>query len=104
MPEQTGRLWARVPVASGFDANLEAEYTGAQYCQDPDSGADVRLDGGTWLNAALSRIWNLGGRGSAGGRRLETRISADNLADTALYDQCGIPRMGRLLRFSVRVF
>lgn len=101
MPEQAGRLWTRVPVVAGLDLNLEAEYTGAQFCQDPNSGADVELDGGTWLNAALSRVWTLG-RGI--GQRLETRVSVDNLADTALYDQCGLPRMGRLFRFAVRVF
>lgn len=104
MPGQTGRLWVRMPIVTDVDASFETEYTGAQFCQSPDTGADVRLDGGTWLNAALSRVWHLAGRGRSGGRRLETRISADNLADTALYDQCGIPRMGRLFRFSVRVF
>lgn len=103
MPEQSGRIWARFPVTAGLDANLEAEYTGAQFCQDPDSGSDVELDGGTWLNAALSKVWRLG-RGGGLGQRLETRVSVDNMADTALYDQCGLPRMGRLFRFSVRVF
>lgn len=102
MPEQTGRFWVRAPVGLDVDAQFETEYTGSQFCQSPDTGADVRLEGGTWLNAALSRVWDLVGR--AGGRRIETRVSADNLADTALYDQCGLPRMGRLLRFSVRVF
>jgi iron complex outermembrane receptor protein len=103
MPEQSGRLWARFPLTAGFDANVEAEYTGAQFCQDPNTGTDVELDGGTWLNAALSRVWRLG-RSAGLGSRLETRVSVDNLADTALYDQCGLPRMGRLFRLSVRVY
>lgn len=102
MPEQAGRLWLRAPTVAQIDAQIEAEYTGAQFCQDPNTGADVELDGGTWWNVALRRVWSFGR--SSGARRIETRVAGDNLADHALYDQCGLPRMGRLLRFSVRVF
>jgi iron complex outermembrane receptor protein len=98
VPERAGSGWVRVPLFAGVASTLEAEYTGVQYCIDPDSGADVRLDGGTWLNAVLSKIW------STGGRRLETSVSGYNLGDTALYDACGLPRAGRLFRFQVRVF
>ena len=35
---------------------------------------------------------------------METRVSVDNLGDTALYDQCGLPRPGRLMRFQIRLF
>ena len=102
VPERAGSVFLRVPVVADLATTLEAEYTGAQYCIDPDSGADVRLDGGTWLNAVLSKIWHLGG--AAGGRRIETSVSGLNLSDTALYDSCGLPREGRLLRFQLRVF
>lgn len=102
LPEQAGSAYVRFPLAWGVSASTEAEFTGAQFCQDLDTGADVELDGGTWLNAALARVWSLGRGGT--GRSLETRVSADNLADTALYDQCGLPRPGRLLRLQVRIF
>jgi iron complex outermembrane receptor protein len=103
MPEQQGRIWLRFPLPAGIDADTELEYTGSQFCQDPDSGADVELDAGTWWNAGLSRTWSLGPVGAWGGR-LETRVSAVNLGDTALYDQCGLPRQGRMLSFQLRVF
>jgi iron complex outermembrane receptor protein len=99
LPGRAARGWVAFPIAAGFTATAEAEYTGPQFCQDPDSGADVELAGGTWLNATLSRTWSLGSA-----RRLQTSASADNLADSALYDQCGLPRPGRLLSVSVRVF
>lgn len=99
LPGRTARGWVSFPIAAGFTGVGEAAYTGPQFCQDPDSGADVELAGGTWLNATLSRIWSLGSA-----RRLEASASADNLADSALYDQCGLPRPGRMLSVSVRVF
>jgi hypothetical protein len=102
VPETSGSIFARVPFGEGFSTSLEAEYTGSQFCIDPDSGDDVELDGGSWLNAALSKVWALSTSG--GGRRIETSIAASNLGDTALYDSCGLPRAGRLLRFQVRIF
>lgn len=102
VPEQAGRAYVRLPLAAGVRGTAEAEYTGAQFCQDPSTGEDVELDGGTWLNAALSKVWRLGRGGQ--GRNVETSVRADNLGDTALYDQCGLPRAGRLFRFQVRIF
>jgi hypothetical protein len=103
MPERMGRIRIGAPLFAGFNGSAEAEYTGSQFCQDPNTGADVKLDGGTWLNGILSRIWSFS---SGGGtfQQVETTLSVDNLADTALYDQCGLPRAGRLFRFQVRVF
>jgi iron complex outermembrane receptor protein len=103
MPEQSGSAYLRFPILAGIDGTAEVEYTGPQFCQDPDTGADVELDGGNWFNAALSRVWDLSAAGPVG-RRMETRASVSNLADTALYDQCGLPRPGRLFQLSVRVF
>jgi len=103
MPEQQGRVWIELPLLAGIVADGEVEYTGSQFCQDPDSGADVELDGGSWLNAGLSKVWTLSS-GRTLARSLETRVSAVNLADNALYDQCGLPRQGRQIRFQLRLF
>ena len=102
LPEQAGRGFVRFPVAAGVQATLEAEYTGTQFCQDPDTGQDVELDDGTWFNAGLSKLWRLGRGGF--GQNLQTSVRAQNLGNTTLYDQCGLPRPGRILRFQVRVF
>lgn len=101
VPERTGSVHLRFPVVADLSTTLEAEYTGPQFCIDPDSGQDVQLDGGSWLNATLSKVWPwpAGGR-----RRVETSASALNFTDTALYDACGLPRAGRLFRLQIRVF
>ncbi|GMV06195.1 MAG: hypothetical protein AMXMBFR53_24710 [Gemmatimonadota bacterium] len=104
LPGASGSVYLRFPMGSGLSATAEARYTGSQFCQDVDTGADVRLDGGALLNADVARTWGL--TPSRGGifSRLETRLSVDNLTDRALYDQCGLPRPGRLLRLQLRVF
>lgn len=101
VPGRAGSAYVRFPLVADLSTVLEADYTGPQFCIDPDSGQDVRLDGGSWLNATLSKVWPWAG---AGGRRVETTVSALNLTDTALYDACGLPRAGRLFRFQMRVF
>jgi iron complex outermembrane receptor protein len=103
MPEQMGRIRLSVPVFRDFSLSGEAEYTGLQYAQHPDTGEDVELDGGVWWNFGLSRTWVLGST-SGLAQRVETSVGVDNLTDTLLFDQYGIPRMGRLFRFQVRVF
>ncbi|HSG09681.1 MAG TPA: TonB-dependent receptor [Longimicrobiales bacterium] len=104
LPERSGSAHVRFPLgSSGFTAGAEARYTGTQFCQDPDSGSDVELEGGTWLNGDLARTWRLPTTMNMLSR-LETRLGVDNLSDKALYDQCGLPRPGRLLRLQVRLF
>lgn len=104
LPERSGSVYARLPLAAGWTLGAEARYTGPQFCQDLNTGADARLPAGTWLNGDLVRIWSLpaGRRGLL--THLETRISVDNLTDTVLYDQFGLPRPGRLMRFQIRIF
>jgi len=104
LPETAGSAYVRIPLSPTTTLGAEADYTGAQYCQDPNTGADVRLAGGTWLNADVAHVWALPPSGMGILSRLETRLSADNLTDTTLYDQCGLPRPGRLLRFHIRLF
>jgi iron complex outermembrane recepter protein len=104
VPGVSGGIRAAVPVWADIRMHAEARHTGSQYCQSPDTGVDTRLDAGTALNADASREWSIR-PGSAGlFSRLETRVSVDNIGDTAFYDQCGLPRAGRLLRFQVRLF
>ncbi len=97
VPEQAGRFYLEFPMRSGVQLRGEAEYTGSQFCQDPGNGEDVELDSGTWLNASASRSWSIGGAD------VETTVRATNLGDTALYDQCGLPRAGRMFSFQLQL-
>ncbi|NNF26119.1 MAG: TonB-dependent receptor [Gemmatimonadetes bacterium] len=102
LPETDGRLFAQVPLLAHVSGSIELDYTGSQFCQDPNTGADVELDGGSWWNATLSRLFQFDGR--RGRRSVQTRLLGRNLGDQVLYDQCGLPRAGRSFEVQIRVF
>lgn len=102
LPELYGSARAGVPVALGVRAMAEAVYTGSQSCIDPGTGRDATLGAGTVLNGELSRVWHIRPTGLLA--RLEGRIALDNIGNLALYEQCGLPGPGRLLRVQVRLF
>lgn len=102
LPELFGSLRVGFPLALGVRALVAAGYTGSQSCIDPGSGQDVTLDSGTLFDGELSRVWYLRPAGLLS--RLEGRLAVDNIGDRALFDQCGLPRPGRLLRVQIRMF
>jgi len=75
-------------------------YTGRQYCVHPDEGREVRLAGATRVDAGVDRAFALGG---GPWRRLRGWVRVENLADAAVYDQCGLPQPGRTMRIGVAV-
>ncbi len=101
LPELFGSAHVRFPLVLGIGARAEARYMGSQFCLDPDTGGDRELAAGTFWNADVSRAFAFRGNPFS---RVEVRAGVDNLGDTAVYDQCGLPQPGRLFRFQVRVF
>jgi iron complex outermembrane receptor protein len=104
LPEVFGGVQAALALPLALHVRTEGRYTGNQFCIDPGTGLDAELGAGATFNAELARIWHLRPAGGGWFGRLETRAAVDNLGDVALYDQCGLPQAGRLLRFQVRVF
>jgi iron complex outermembrane recepter protein len=104
LPDLYGSLNARLPLPFELRAAAEARYTGTQFCVDPDSGADRELDPGTRFDGELARTWSFRPTGASWFSRLETIVALDNVGNAAIYDSCGLPQEGRLLRFQVRLF
>jgi iron complex outermembrane receptor protein len=103
LPEVFGSVRVGFPLWLGVRATTTVAYTGSQFCIDPGTGLDTELGAGTVLGGDVTRAWRLR-RGAGVFSWLETRLSVDNLGNIALYDQCGLPRPGRLLQFQVRLF
>ena len=103
VPEQAGSVFVRLPAWEGLATTLSGEFLGHRFCIDPDSGADVELGRESWFDAAISRVWTLSRTGGVG-RRMETTVAASNVGNATLYDSCGLPRAGRLLRLQFRVY
>lgn len=91
-PAFMGKLDWTVPVGFGARATAAASHLGRQWCITPDQAAPVELSRSTRVDLQASRRWE----------RLEATVAADNLADTAIYDQCGLSQPGRMLRFQIR--
>jgi iron complex outermembrane receptor protein len=104
LPEVFGGVHASLPLPLGFYAVTEARYTGRQFCIDPGTGDDARLGAGAVVNAEVARTWRLNATGGGWFGRLDTRVAVDNAGDVALFDQCGLPRAGRMVRVQFRVF
>ncbi len=98
-PEIAGGVDLTGRFPAGFTASLELDMVGRQFCVDPDTGADLALDATARLDLLATREWTLGGPL----HRLRTTVALDNVADQAVFDQCGLPQPGRLLRFQVQI-
>jgi iron complex outermembrane recepter protein len=81
-------------------AGGSARYVGRQYCADPDRPGPLALAASTRLDGDVSRELRVRAGGALS--RLELRVAVDNIADAAVYDQCGLPQPGRTLRLQFR--
>jgi iron complex outermembrane receptor protein len=79
--------------------NLSASYTGHQYCANPDIGGTARLAGQTRADFSVEREWQMRSDGVLS--RLRGLFAVDNVADRALYSQCGLPEPGRTFRIGM---
>ncbi|MCC6316701.1 MAG: TonB-dependent receptor [Gemmatimonadaceae bacterium] len=90
---------AAFPTVAGVRGRLGFNHTGTQYCVNPDLGRNQNLSSQTWVNGGVERTFSL--RPSGLLSRLLASLSIDNIGDSAVYDQCGLPFAGRTLRFGL---
>lgn len=101
-PEQRGRLELGVPLPANLTLLGVARHTGRQYCLNGDTSRLDTLPAKTAGDLAVERSISTGRTGPF--RVLKALLSLDNIGNTAVYDQCGLPQPGRTLRvtFSAR--
>jgi iron complex outermembrane receptor protein len=100
-PEFRGGVELGVPLFMSIEALAAVRHTGVQHCLHPDSGEFVKLGAETVGNLGVHRTWRLRNRGVLSS--LKTMIALDNVTDSAVYDQCGLPQPGRTLRFGIQL-
>ena len=101
-PWIAGSLSLYGPLVLGIYGAARVQHLGTQYCVNPDTATEDRLDPRTWLGLEVTRTFPLGRPGP--GRTLEVGLALDNVTDSDVFDQCGLPQPGRLLRLGVRFF
>ena len=99
-PAVSGSLELGLLVPLAIETRLLVDHVGTRYCVNPDRGEDERLAASTELAFQLWRDWGL----RAGPlRRFRALAAVENLADATLYDQCGLPRAGRIFRLQLEI-
>lgn len=103
-PELAGGIGGSVPLWAGVEAGAEIEYWGRQFCSSPQPGREdyETLGGGTRTDLQLARTFRLPDA-TAAFQRIGVELAVENLADSIVYDQCGLPQPGRTLRLQVRI-
>ncbi len=100
-PEQRGRVELGVPLPVSARAFATARYIGAQSCLNGDTGREDQLQARTVGDLAVQRTFAVASSGPF--RFLRALLSFDNVGNTAVYDQCGLPQPGRTLRVMMSV-
>ncbi|MFW6078457.1 MAG: TonB-dependent receptor [Gemmatimonadota bacterium] len=91
---------ARLPLE--LRGTAVAKYMGSQYCVVPSaSEGGSELEPTTRVDMELRRSVSWDGGGPFDG--VEAVVGLNNLTDTAIYDQCGLPQPGRTLRLQLRI-
>lgn len=103
-PELAGGIGGSLPLFLGLEAGAELGYMGRQYCATPLDAAEVyaELEPSARTGIQVARSFRLGA-GFATFNQLGVQLAVDNLADSAVYDQCGLPQPGRTVRLQVRL-
>ena len=95
-PERRGRLEIGVPLPGQIRAFATARYTGKQYCLNAESRREIELKGQAVSDFAVQRTFSVASSGPF--RFLRTLLSFDNVGNSVVYDQCGLPQPGRTIR------
>jgi len=98
-PERRGRVEVGVPLPSQARAFATARYTGTQYCLNADTRNEDELQARSVADLAVQRNFRVANSGPF--RFLRALVSFDNVGNTAVYDQCGLPQPGRTLRLTM---
>ena len=105
LPEAEAGLRATIPLVAGFRGIVFGRYTGRQYCVNPNVAGQVdRADDSVRGDAGVERVFRLV-RGTSRVLFRTMRVSAmlDNVGNSLIYSQCGLPEPGRTLRFGIEI-
>ncbi|MBW3554357.1 MAG: TonB-dependent receptor, partial [Gemmatimonadetes bacterium] len=103
-PEIAAGVGGTLALPLGLEGGGEVEYMGRQYCAAPVNAEEsyATLDPSTRADVQVARSFQLRSA-PAGLGRLGIEVAVDNVADSAIYDQCGLPQPGRTVRLQVRL-
>lgn len=104
MPEFRAGVDGARSLVWGVRGTAGLDFTGPQYCLNSGSGAFDRLNSSTRGDVGVDREFAVS-RGDGGfWSRARASVRVVNVADAAVYDQCGMPQPGRTVRLGVTLY
>jgi iron complex outermembrane receptor protein len=100
-PAIAGKLSTFLPLPLDMKGSVSGRFMGEQYCENPEIGGLQAFDASRQLDLGLRRAFDFLG-GFLG--RAEAMLSLENVTDSVVLDQCGLPQPGRTLRLHLRVW
>jgi len=101
-PTVVGKLGLDVPLPAGFRASGDVRFVGTQMCENPEIGGLQSLGSSTSTDVSVRRLFNFG-LGDVFDR-IDASASLRNVTDALVFDQCGLPRPGRLFQIQFRIW
>ncbi len=95
-PGISGTVNLGVRTIANVDMSGFVRYRGVQYCENVEISGLDRMDASATVDLEARREFMLDRGGTE--RRLQGTIGVSNLADATMFDQCGLPQPGRMLR------
>ena len=104
LPESEGGLRANLPLPFHLRGLVFGRYTGRQFCIDPNVAGQLNtIDRTVRGDVGLERSWSLRGGSATLMRSIRLSAMVDNVANTLIYSQCGLPEPGRTLRLGIEI-
>ncbi|MEO7216772.1 MAG: TonB-dependent receptor [Gemmatimonadaceae bacterium] len=104
MPEFRAGVDGARSLAWGVRGTAGLDFSGPQYCLNSGSGAFDRLNSSTRGDVGVDREFALSRSDGGFWSKVRASLRVVNVADAAVYDQCGMPQPGRTVRFGVTLY
>ncbi|MEO9020339.1 MAG: TonB-dependent receptor [Gemmatimonadaceae bacterium] len=104
MPEFRAGVDGARSLVWGVRGTAGLDFTGPQYCLNSGSGAYDRLDSSTRGDVGVDREFGLSRSDGGFWSKVRASLRVVNVADSAVYDQCGMPQPGRTVRFGITLY
>jgi iron complex outermembrane receptor protein len=101
-PSVAGKVGAIVPIPARIQLGADARYVGEQLCENPEVGGLEPLPSSTVFDLSARRLFGIRSGGVMS--RLDASVALRNVADAAVFDQCGLPQPGRLFQIQFRIW
>ena len=101
-PALAGKLGATVPLPARLWLGSDLRYMSGQKCENPEVGGLEPLASSSVFDVTLRRLFGMRSGGALS--RVEASAAVRNVADAAVFDQCGLPQPGRIFQVQLRLW